>query len=441
MKAVSRITWLLLLAAAGCATPQSSSDYQQYLETSVSPPALRETASPVGVEEPVTLSASLTLEAALAAAELTHPDLLRARAEVDAAAARLDASGRLPNPVAVGRMESAPFDGDTTGEAEYVAGVSQRIPLGGRLGATGRIQARERDRASSLYEARRREIRAGVHGAFAAALYAERVVATLASAVNIAETGATIARARVAAGDAIPGEEARSDLERIRASLELERARALREQATLALAAAIGSPGTPIASLDGALDSTLEIPAIESIAAALDASPEIEAARAVIATLQARAELADAERVPDVDLDLFYRRLEGENRNSFDVGIGIAFPLFDSGKARVRAARAEIAVAEADARTRRAELERRVREAHFRLSAAIRAARIMESEVLPRAETVLRGAESRYRAGDASLAEMLPLRRDRTAFELGHLETLRDVRVAWADLSAYLGLK
>jgi outer membrane protein TolC len=69
---------------------------------------------------------------------------------------------------------------------------------------------------------------------------------------------------------------------------------------------------------------------------------------------------------------------------------------------------------------------------------AIATATVLREEMLPRAERVLQGAEARYRAGDMSLTELLPLRRDWIRVRLDYLEALHDVMQAWAELSPYL---
>ena len=61
----------------------------------------------------------------------------------------------------------------------------------------------------------------------------------------------------------------------------------------------------------------------------------------------------------------------------------------------------------------------------------------LKTEILSRAETVLKGAEARYAAGDISLAEILPVRRDWAAVQLSYLESLRDVMQAWAEVARY----
>ncbi len=53
-------------------------------------------------------------------------------------------------------------------------------------------------------------------------------------------------------------------------------------------------------------------------------------------------------------------------------------------------------------------------------------------------DAALRTAEARYTAGDIDLGGLLPVRRDWATLQMEHLESLRDVMQAWADLSPFL---
>ena len=64
--------------------------------------------------------------------------------------------------------------------------------------------------------------------------------------------------------------------------------------------------------------------------------------------------------------------------------------------------------------------------------------RTLKDEILPRAETVLKGAETRYAGGDLSLPDQIPIRRDRASLQLTYLESLREVMEAWAKLNPFL---
>jgi len=380
----------------------------------------------------------LTLDQALEMAGRLQPGLAEAKALVEAAEGRATQAGLFPNPDAIARMEQAPFKGRTLGEAEYLAGVAQPVPLGRRLSKAREAVELERERRTRELEVRRRDVRKRVHGAFATALYQERAFQTQGEIMASVEKAAATTKARVDAGDAVREDLARAEMELARAKVELRRSEAMREQAMLGLSAAIGDAALPVKSLDGSLDATFEIPTLESLATNLAAQPEMALADADIRARQAGIDLAKAERVPDVKVELLFRRLEESKENTFDVGLSIPLPLFDRNQGRLREARAEAAAAEARSRSTQNDVTFRLREAHAQLTAALANSRALKTEILPRADTVLKSAEARYAAGDTSLGDVLPVRRDWAAVQLTYLESLRDVMQAWASLSPFL---
>ena len=101
-----------------------------------------------------------------------------------------------------------------------------------------------------------------------------------------------------------------------------------------------------------------------------------------------------------------------------DVGVRLPLHLFDRAQGRLQATRAELAAAEARARTIRSDQALRLQAAHRKLARAVAAATVLREAILPRAAQVLQGAEARYRAGDLSLTELVPLRRDWTRVRL-----------------------
>jgi len=422
------VTRLALSLVAGFALACAPSPVRQASPATPPPAASRPMSS-----EPVV---DLTLEGAFALAEERHPELAEARALVEAAAGRVDQAGLLPNPVAVAAMESAPFTGGTTGNAEYLMGASQTIPLGGRLGAARRVEEMERERRVKEAEARRAEIRRRVHGAFATALAASESRSVLADAMALAESALEISRRRLDLGDAVLGDVARAEIGVARSRLDLETAESARERSLGALAAAVGDPRLVVDSASGSLDAVLEVPAIEALSARLEDSPLVAAADAELAVQNARIALAEAQRIPDVDVNLFYRRLEHSDRNAFDVGLRLPLPLFDGGSGRVREARANADAAAARSRATRNDVLADLREARADLAIALRSARALTDEILPRAESLLRTAETRLARGDASVVDLLPLRRDWLDLRLAHLDALRRVMESWASLSA-----
>ncbi len=439
--------WVATLPAlmAGCAlTPAPELLPQARRALPVTEPHVM--ATPVAAASLMSPSASprhersierLTLPQALELAERVHPDLATAQAQVESAEGRALQAGLFPNPELVSRIESVPVSGQTLERAEYLVGVSQPAPLGQRLAVARRVETLDRDRLGLELEVKRLEIRRRVQSAFATVLYWQRVIQARAEDVQIAENGVAVAKARLAAGDAIPAEVGQAEVEWGRARLALEQATSGRAQAVEALVTAIGDPTLHVESLEGALEGPLALPTLEALATRLEQSPFIAAADADIAVQRARIDLADSQRIPDVSVELLYRRV-GDVENTVDVGLRLPIPLFNRYQGSIREARADFVAAEARARSARNALAQELQTAYRTLATATAAATLLRDEVLPRAENVLRSAETRYASGDISLAELLPIRRDWTRVRLDYLDALQDVMQAWAALSPYL---
>jgi outer membrane protein, heavy metal efflux system len=384
---------------------------------------------------------NLTLDQALEMAESLQPEMAEAKARVEAAEGRAQQAGTFPNPDAIVGAQQIPFSGNAPNEKEYIAGVAQTIPLSRRLSQARQAELLDREVRVRGLEVKRRDIRKRVHSAFATALYQERAFQTQSEIAQTMVKGVTTTQARLNAGDALPEDVARVEMELARAKVGLARSAALREQSMAALATAIGDPALAVTSLAGTLDAVFEIPTLESLAEGLSANPEALRAEAEVRATTARIDLAKAERIPDIKVEALYHRLEGSRENTVDVGLSIPLPLFNRNQGRLREARAEVAAAEARSRSTQNELGLRLRESYGQLTASLANSRALKTEILSRAEKVLKTAEARYAAGDISLTEILPVRRDWASYQLDYLESLRDVMQAWGELRALTNLR
>jgi outer membrane protein, heavy metal efflux system len=378
----------------------------------------------------------LTLDQALEQAEHLQPQLAEARAVVEAAAGRAEQAGALPNPELILGAQQLPLDRGASNQREYVAGVAQPIPLGGRLRKAREAELMEREVHLRGLEVTRRDLRRRVHATYATALYQEQAFAAQSEIAQGFEKLVAATRARLDAGDAVAEDLARVEIEMLRAEVERQRSQALRDQSLLALAIAMGDANLQIVSLAGDLEATFEVPVLETLSASLVSQPEALEAEANLQASSAWLELAKSERIPDVKVEALYHRLEATQENTIDLGISIPLPLFNRNQGRLREARAEFEVAQARARLTRNEVAARLQTSYVQLTSALSSSRTLRGEVLPRAEKVLRSAEARYEVGDISLIELLPVRRNWAEVRLGYLESLRDVLLAWADVKS-----
>ena len=379
---------------------------------------------------------NLTLDQAIQIALTNHPHLAEAHANIEAARARASAAGRLPNPEAVVRMESAPLSSGTTSDAEYLAGISQTIPLGRRISAARQVEeAAVRSREKEL-EASALRLTISVRSAFATALYASAVLKAQTNLGANLQQLVRITKAWVDYGDAPALDLARQKLEEAEQRLQIKEAAHLQHEALDALAAALGDIRVPIQSLAGNLEESLAIEEIRGSAIAVNTHPGIAAMESAAAAQRARVRLAKAERIPDVNLDLFYRRLQGTRENAFDVGVRVPIPVFGKTRSRVREAESELRAAEARLESTRNEIGHELHARELALQRALETADLLKTEVLPKVSAILRGAEARYAAGDISLSELMVTRREATASQMKYMESLRSVMEAWAGLNS-----
>jgi cobalt-zinc-cadmium efflux system outer membrane protein len=381
---------------------------------------------------------ALTLEQAITLAERSHPDLVEASALVRAAEGRVQQAAVRPNPEAIARMENAPFRGNTTGNADYLAGVGITIPLGNRREQATRVETLDRQRLGFEAGGKRLELHRRVQGEFAIALYQEQARQLRGELLASAEQGVQVTRARLDAGDTVPTDLARVEAEMATAQAEWRRSDLMRRQALASLSATIGLPTDDVRGVRGSLGTALEIPALEDLAAELATHPAMAAAGADLSAREAGVSLSKVQRIPDLKAELLYHRIESSQRDAFDVGVSIPLPLFDRGRGRLMEAESKRDAAEARLRSTRTQLHARLRESHALLTAALSDARTLETEVLPRMKLVRDSTEARYAAGDLNLGEVLSVRRDDAVVRLRYLESLRDTMLAWSQLRPFL---
>ncbi|MCO5170668.1 MAG: TolC family protein [Planctomycetes bacterium] len=428
-----RLASTLSLALAACAAPPVGDGPADRHALPPPPPA----GAPAAQGAATAPIESLSLTSALTLIDAQHPDLEALRLQLEAAGARADAAERVPIPGVVLKVENLPLNrGSSFDQGNYIAGLALYLPLQGRLAAARAVEERAGHLVSRDLELRRHALLRGARDAFVTALVATRVAALQEDAVGSAAGLVRLLGRRIDLGDLTPDEAAWAEVELARARLDAARAASQARRALARLAEALGSD-RPIASVTGDLEDTLGLPALEALLARVARSPAVRRAEAEVDVRQAAVELARSERIPDLILDVAYRRLEQTNQHSIDAGVVLLLPFF-AARDRARAALAELEASRARARSARLAAAREVEEAYERLSLAVATARGLAG-VLPRADAALAAAEARLARGDISALELLPARRAVIALRLEHVEALGESIRAWTDLSAALG--
>ncbi len=354
-----------------------------------------------------------------------------ARARLAQSSADVRTSRLLQNPVLDATLSNVPL-GETNPSglgfnetAIYGVGLSQTIELGKRGPRSAGAELRQRSAALQVQTAERDQLSTARY-VLGNALYRSLRVGTIQESLEDAEHAANLEKTRYEQ-KALSGtdyDRLLLDLSNLRADFERERAS---YSASLAdCAAVLGAP----CDLGAARGEDLSAAAALDVSAVSGARLENRAdLRALEAESQAAgrdAELARARAIPDVTVRLGYTHdrfvISGDNRNTLSLGLALPLPVFDRGqhdavKAKNRALelRAARAALLRDARadlsgllTRKATLEKV-------LSA-------LETESLPRSESVLSSTQIAFDHGGVSLTDLLLSRRNHIALQLTLLD-------------------
>jgi len=358
-----------------------------------------------------------------------NPTMAEAQAAIRAAEGRRVQAGLWPNPV-IGYTGSEFNTRAFTQKSEHFAFIEQTILLGGKLGKSRRIFAKEKILAEQEAVAQRYRILNTVRMLFYEALGAQRRVETRAELVRIAREAVGVTEQLFNVGQADQPDAYEIEIEAQRAQLDLIMAENRQDQVWQQLGAVIGDPFLKPVCLAGNLEKGLpELDEDAALAMLLGGSPELKRAQAAVQRALAAIARAKAERVPDLFLrgGFGYSTELLEMRNQLPgvplrptgpegfLEIGVRLPIFNRNQGNITAVYAELEIAERE--TRRVELALRARMAAvFRnYQNALRVVTQYERQVLPRAK---RGYQL-YLAGFKQMAAAYPqmLIAQRTLFQ------------------------
>jgi outer membrane protein, heavy metal efflux system len=381
---------------------------------------------------------ALTLEAALRIAAKDHPRLLAALANWNAAEQRAIQAGLRPNPSIVIGTEGLPFSGNAADNAEYIAGVSQKIRLHKTARLGKEIAGGNRDKAALQYAAAENLVRQQVHAAFATALYAQLNERLFAERIQILESNSSLLKALYAGGETVSDAVAVAHAALDHEELDHHEAKIMSSKAFASLGVALGGTGRVVESVAGELEPTLGLSEIQRAAGEIDQLPRLLAADADADVLDLRAELANASKIPALNLQLLYRRSQASRQNGVDATVSFSVPLSNNQRAATKAF-------EADAESSRANtvlLRQQTQLAFSRLSADLRIAlkRVehIRDEILPHRDEILQRHKLLFESGETSRLDYQKARLVATIERRHYLDTLREVHNLWARLQGFI---
>jgi outer membrane protein len=336
-----------------------------------------------------------------------------------------------------------------TGSSDsYRAGLNAGLDIftGGRRGAESRRANAVTDAAEATLIERRFAVTLNAKRAYFDVAKARELVTVAQARSNRAQEGQIAAERRLQVGSATRSDVLRSQLEATNARIELASAQAQYRTAAFALGRMVGADG-PVYAREFAEQAPrpLALSDEELVKLAVEQAPFVTSANANVESARAIASATRAQYLPSLRLTGGYNWFNqdpalNDGQLSWQMGLGISYPLFNGFLREDQIARAESSARNAsatfaDARRRaRADLER-----------VLNALRLTEEQVALTRQAVevaredLRVQDERYKLGMSTILERITSLVALMDAERNQVAARYDYEIARAELEALIG--
>jgi outer membrane protein len=401
---------------------------------------------------------TLTLHQVVERALQASPDIVLAESTVSNArsAERLTLGNYLPSlslTTNAGLASTDRLNPETntlvTGSSDsYRAGLNAGLDIftGGRRGAESRRANAVTDAAEATLIERRFAVTLNAKRAYFDVAKARELVTVAQARSNRAQEGQIAAERRLQVGSATRSDVLRSQLEATNARIELASAQAQYRTAAFALGRMVGADG-PVYAREFAEQAPrpLALSDEELVKLAVEQAPFVTSANANVESARAIASATRAQYLPSLRLTGGYNWFNqdpalNDGQLSWQMGLGISYPLFNGFLREDQIARAESSARNAsatfaDARRRaRADLER-----------VLNALRLTEEQVALTRQAVevaredLRVQDERYKLGMSTILERITSLVALMDAERNQVAARYDYEIARAELEALIG--
>jgi len=381
----------------------------------------------------------ITLKQALEYAAQNRQELTAYRADLDAAALKLQHAGLPPNPEL--GMEWDNLGGNLPKDDSRETTISLRQPfeIGGKPAARKNKGQAEIQRLQHEQAVAWLDIAAEVRIAFLEVLGTVERLAIQREAAKVAATLVDITRQQVEAGKLAGTEETRAEAKKAEIAAETQKLQRLLAEAELNLATVLAGERSGAMTVDGRLSPEVPVPDRHALLATLNDSPLLALRRSETRLAKTHLSLEQANAWSDPSLSLAVREVPDEDGRAVAIGVSIPLPLFQRNQVGLADAGATVRKATANeaAATRRLYLE--VVKAHENMVGAEQEIRALRSGGLPKAAEAAKAVQEGFRAGKFRYSDVLEASQALMAMKLRHLDTLLDLHRAAIALDRVLG--
>jgi cobalt-zinc-cadmium efflux system outer membrane protein len=433
-----------LLVAAGAVQAQEMPMTKQEAHSHMEMPVVKPEYPRMGRAQENAQDALVTLEQVQKIASEANPTLRQAEAEMRAARARQQQSGLYPNPTVAYTGDE--IRGGSVGGGKQGFFVQQTVVTGGKLGLSRKMFGKDVKLAEIEAEEQKIRVLSAVKMAFLRVLAAQELLFARRDIATIAQDAVATQRRLMNTGQADESEvlEAEVQAQRTRMSARMQE-NTLREE-WRSLAAVIGQPDLPLATVAGDLEKGWpELNEEEAVESIVKQSPAARIAETAETRAQSVLERARHDAIPDVQIrgGLEYNH-ELLGSAPFAKGwegiaeVAVQVPLFNRNQGNVAAARADIERAGLEKKRIALTLRERAASAVDQYANARLMAMEYRDEMLPRAKKAYGLMVDKYGQMLASYPRVLDSQRRLYELQIEYIAALEGVWTNGIALQGYL---
>lgn len=334
------------------------------------------------------------------------------------------------------------------GQVDFIAGISQKLPMPGKLATRGRIAAQDVAAATAELEQTKLRVAGDVRRAYWNYFFATRAIEVTQQSRGLLEQFMRIAESKLKAGVATQQDALRASVELGNLDKELIQYQQMRATATAMLNSLLDRPmvadlpSPPKMELSAV---SLQLDALLSEAAQVN--PQIQEVRAHFEAFRQRLELARLDYWPDLTIGFNYAAVGGDGLSrvangddQWSVGVGVNVPIWQQPR---RAAEREAiqGIGESVGRLQQAHnsVAFRVRDSLTRVESQQKLVLLFRDQILLEASQTVDVSITGYRAGNLDFLTLIDNWRKLLQFELMQQQNLARLEQAFADLCQAVG--
>ena len=346
-----------------------------------------------------------TLDELQIAALTNNPRIRQALADTNASYGQVIQAGLHPNPTVGYQVDQwqpglkIPPGSTFNGFGQQGGFINQLIKTAGKLTLARKVAGYDYINALVAVRKAQFDVTTQVRSAYFTALVAQQSLDVNAALANMADEVYRLQLKRVAAGLVAGYEPFQFHAQAVQARNGVAQAEATYKAAWKQLAAAIGQPNLPIATLAGRADTPAPIFDPEAVKARLlEQHTDLLTARNQIVQAQTNLTLQQRLPIPDIAANNYHQYDNAAQTYQFGLQFGVQLPISDRNQGNIRTARAKVSSAGENLRSAENDLLSRLAEAFGRYDANLRVAKNYREQILPDLTQAYRGIVRQYQA-------------------------------------------